>query len=111
MNFKLTYEGFLPEFLGVKSNEHNNKTLELTQSHLIERTFETLGLNDDSKIHDAPANGTLHKDADGKNRVQSWNYRSTVSMLNYVASTSRPDIVYAVNQCDMFYSNPKKHNE
>ena len=53
-------------------------------------------------MHDMPANVTLHKDENGKKRTQEWNYRSMIGMISYVASTSRPDILFAGHQCARF---------
>lgn len=44
---------------------------------------------------------------DGPERKQSWNYRSVIGMLNYLAASTRPDILYAVHQCARFSADPK----
>jgi len=110
-DFKLTDEGDLETFLGVLFNKNGHNKLELTQPHLIQRIVDTLGIQDESKMHDTPANVTLNRDESGKDRVQSWNYRSVIGMMSYLASTSRPDILFAVHQCARFSSCPKKSHE
>ena len=100
--FKLTDEGDLSMFLYANPSKHNRSTFELAQSHPIERMIETLGLNDDSKTHDTPANAVLHKETDGKSRVQSCNCRSAVDILSCLASTSCPGVDHAAHQCDRF---------
>ena len=62
-------------------------------------------------MHDTPANVTLHKDESVKKRAQSWNYRSVIGMMSCLASTSRPDILFAVHQCARFSSCPKRSHE
>jgi hypothetical protein len=53
----------------------------------------------------------LHKDEHGPDRKQSWNYRSAIGMLNYLAASTRPDCSFAVHQCARFSSNPKLSHE
>ena len=67
--FKLTDEGDLETFLGVLFKKQGHNKLELTQPHLIQRIIDALNLQDDSKMHDTPANVTLHRDENGKKRV------------------------------------------
>ena len=108
--FRLTDEGDLETFLGVNFIQDDD-SLEINQPHLIERILEALSLNDDAKMHDTPANTILHKDKDGKKRVQQWNYRSVVGMLSYLSATTRPDILFAVHQCARFCSSPMRSHE
>ena len=53
----------------------------------------------------------LHEDIDVKPRKQTWNCKSVISMMNYLASTSRPDIVFSVHQAARLFSNPKRRHE
>ena len=69
-DFKLTYKGSLETFLRVNFSKTNYNTLELNQLYLIQRILDALSLNDDAKCHDTPSNCTLHKDNDGKKRIQ-----------------------------------------
>ena len=69
--FKLTDEGDLETFLGIQFKRINHNTLEMSQPRLIQRMLDALGFNDDSKMHDAPANAILHKDKKGKQRAQN----------------------------------------
>ena len=54
--FRLTDEGDLETFFGVNFNQKNQDAVEMNQPQLVERVLETLKLNDDAKIHDAPEN-------------------------------------------------------
>jgi hypothetical protein len=42
----------------------------------------------------------------------NFNYRSTVGKLNYLAQTTRPDIMYATHQIAKYLSDPRQsHGE
>ena len=53
----------------------------------MQRTTDSLGAQDDSKMHDRPANVVLPEDESGKKRAQSWNYHSAIDMMAHLAST------------------------
>jgi hypothetical protein len=42
----------------------------------------------------------------GPAREHSWSYRSLIGMLNYLASSTRPDIAFTLHQCARFNTNP-----
>ncbi len=44
-------------------------------------------------------------------RDQQWNYRSVIGMLMFLASSTRPDILFAVHQCAKFNSSPRKSHD
>ena len=83
----------------------------MNQSHLIGCILEALSLNNDTKMHGTPANSILHRDKDGRKRIQKWNYYSVIGILIYLAVTTRPDILFAVHQCACFYSYPMSSHE
>ncbi len=41
----------------------------------------------------------------------NFNYRSAVGKLNYLAQTTRPDIMYAMHQIAKYLSDPDSHME
>ena len=55
-----------------------------------------------SKIHDTPANFILTNNEDGNDRDQEWHYRSVIGQINYLAGTTRPDIIVSVHQCEKY---------
>ena len=86
----------------------------LAQPYHIERIIQELGSAvKDANVKDTPAvyKEILHKDENGPNRKQDWNYRSLIGMLNYLAASTRPDILFAVYQCARFSFNPKLSHE
>ena len=44
-------------------------------------------------------------------RKQDWSYRSAIGMLNYLAASTRPDILCAVHSATRFLVNPKLIHE
>lgn len=78
--FRLTDKGDLKTFLWVSFIQEDKNALEINQPHQIESRLEALSLNDDAKMCDAPSNNMLHRDKDGKKRIQQWNHHSVVGI-------------------------------
>jgi len=110
-DFKLTHEGDVGAYLGIDIQRHSDGSLELIQPGLIAKIISSAGLEDNSVQHDTPATTILHADLSGPAREHTWNYRALVGMLNYLASSSRLDIAFAVHQCARFCSHPKRSHE
>jgi hypothetical protein len=110
-DYDLTDEGDLNNYLGLSVTRDSEGAIHVTQPHLIQRIIAAVGLQDDSKMHNTPANVLLHKDTDGPPFDAPWKYRSLVGMLSYLANTSRPDISMAVHQCARFSINPRKSHQ
>ena len=113
VDFVLTDEGDISDYLGIRIIKHKNGSIELTQPALIRRVVELLGIRDESKIHETPVvhHGLLHSDVEGPARKQHWHYRSAIGMLNYLAMSTRPDIAFATHQCARFCTDPKLSHE
>ena len=80
----------------------------MCQPYLIERCLDAMGIDETTNIKNTLATKPLlHKDKEAEHRVRSWNYRSTISMLNYLQASTRPEIVMAVHQCTRF-SNDRR---
>jgi hypothetical protein len=114
-NFILTDEGEVSTYLGVQvEHDKESGSISLTQPFLIERILKALGnAVKDANIKRTPAQHKviLSKDEFGPARKQEWNYRSLIGMLNYLAASTRPDILFAVHQCARFSSDPKLSHE
>jgi hypothetical protein len=103
-NFKLTDEGDVNKFLGMKITKINSSSFELSQPFLIDRLLQFLGLCNNS--FDTHANssltpvakGLLHRDLAGKPRKYKWKYQTAVGMLSYLQNSTHPEIVMAVHQ-------------
>ena len=111
----LTYEGpDVKAYLGLKvEKSETNGTITFSQPALITRILIALSLdgNELTKTHDTPATKVLHNNEDGEERRLDWNYRSVVGMLMYLASSTRPDILFAVHQCEKYSSCLKRSHE
>jgi hypothetical protein len=112
-SYDLTDEGELgiegetvSSYLGVLvTYDKESGKITLSQPFLIERILELLGDSvKDANTKKTPAEykSVLHKDVDGPPRKQNWNYRSAIGMLNYLAASTRPDILYAVHSAARF---------
>lgn len=62
-------------------------------------------------MHDTPADTILVRDTNGQQRKTEFHYRSVIGQLNYLASTTRPEIQFAVHQCARFSQDPKMCHE
>ena len=114
-SFTLTEEDDVSAYLGVEVKFcKKTDTITLTQPYLIARIIEVMGSSiSEANIKTTPSvyKEVLHKDENGPNRKLDWNYRSVVGMLNYLAASTRPDILFAVHQCARFAADPKLSHE
>ena len=107
--FRLTDKGEdVKSYLGLKVEKDKDGTITMTQPALIQQILNLLDLGGTNVcMHDTPANKVLFRDEDSEDRQQSWNYRSAVEMLMFVATSTRPDIPFSEHQCAKFNANPK----
>jgi hypothetical protein len=105
--FKLKDEGDISAFLGIQITKNKSeKSISLTQPGLMEQIIHEGGIKPSSNGKDTPVDSILHLDKEGPERNETWNYRSIIGKLNYLANNTRPDISMAVHQCARFCSNP-----
>ena len=109
--FDITREGSIEKYLGVKIQWHNDGTIELTQPFLIDRILQLLGLSTSNPVNIPVTKPLLHRDKDGPLRTFSWNYRTAIGMLGYLAGNTRPDLLMAVHQCARFNNDPRHSHE
>ena len=109
--FMLNIESDVAGFLGILMKKHEDGSIELLQEGLIKRILKVTGL-EDSTGKTTPAEAKpLMKDKNGQPCAETWSYPSVIGMLMYLATNSRPDIAFAVNQCARFTHNPKRTHE
>ena len=99
-------------FLGVLIKRQDKQgIMELTQTGLISRVIESMGLTD-SNAKQSPSEKTpLIADREGEPCNESFNFSSVVGMLSYLAGHTRPDIEYAVHQCGRYSHRPRAIHE
>ena len=110
--FAFTDDGSLDKYLGVDVKKLGNGSIELTQTHLIQRFLDVVGIDDKVNPRPTPAiKPLLYKDLEGLPRKCEWNYRKAIGMLNYLTGTTRPDIAMAVHQAARFTNEPRLSHE
>jgi len=109
-SLSMSEESDVAGFLGILM-EKAQDGIELKQEGLIKRIITSLGLEDCSPKLTPSEKTPLGKDTDGPPRNEEWNYRSVLGMIQYLATNSRPDIAFAVNQCSRFSMDPRRSHE
>jgi hypothetical protein len=106
-------QGHPVDYVGVNIKKAKDGSYEFTQWALINSIIEDVGLKD-AKVKPVPAKVSqrLHPFKDEPPFDLDFNYRSAVGKLNYLAQTTRPDIMYATHQVAKYSSNPRQsHGE
>ena len=101
----------MKSYLGMNISKDTNGTITMSQPAIIDKILNSLGICDESKMHDTPANVILTKDEDGNGRKQEWHYHSVIGKMNYLAGTTRPDILFDMHQCAKYSIDPKQSHE
>jgi hypothetical protein len=95
------------------SSKLQDGSYEFTQRALIDSIINDVGLNN-SKSQPVPAKVLLqlHAFKDDPPFDMDFNYRSAVGKLNYLAQTTRPNIMYTMHQIAKYSSDPRQtHGE
>jgi hypothetical protein len=106
-------QGHPADYVGVNIKKLKDGFYEFTQRALIDSIINDVGLKD-AKVKPVPAKVSLqlHVFKDKPAFDLNFNYRSTVGKLNYLAQTTRPDIMYPMHQIAMYSSDPRQsHGE
>jgi hypothetical protein len=106
-------QGHPADYVGVSIKKLKNGVIELTQRALIDSIISDVALGD-SKVKAVPAevSEVLHAHLDKPPFSLNFGYCSVIGKLNYLAQTTRPDIVYATHQLAKYLSDPREpHGE
>jgi hypothetical protein len=106
-------QGHPADYVGVNIKKLRDGSYEFTQRALIDAIIDDVGLKD-AKVKPVPAKVSLklHAFKDESPFDLDFNYRSAVGKLNYLAQTTRPDIMYATHQIAKYSSDPRQsHGE
>ena len=106
---KITVEGEVTSFLGVKIDRFKDGSIKFSQPMLIDKILKALRLGEDTKTLAVPAASSriLHRHVESEPFDEAFDYRSVIGMIMYLNSGSRSDIAYATHQCARFSSCPK----
>ncbi len=87
------------DYIGVDIKQLKNGSYEFTQRALIDAIIADANLTD-AKVKPVPAKVSLqfHAFKDAPPFDLDFNYRSIIGKLNYLAQTTRSDIMYTVHQ-------------
>jgi hypothetical protein len=113
VGLKLTVDGDVSDFLGVKIQHESDGTIHLTQPQIIDNILHDLHLTADNvKTRQTPAAVTtiLRRHINSEAFDKHFNYRSVIGKLNFLEKSTRPDISCATHQCARFAADPKKEH-
>ena len=105
--FALRDEGEVGDFLGIRIEKRAHRSFTLSQTGLISKVLKASGMEDSNSAPTPAAPTPLCIDKYGDAFEESWEYPVIVGMLMFLATNSRPDIAYAVNQCARFTHCPR----
>jgi hypothetical protein len=106
-------QGHPADYVGVNIKKLRDGAYEFTQCALIDSIINDVELKD-AKVKPVPAKVSLqlHTFKDEPPFNLDFNCRSAVGKLNYLAQTTRPDIMYATHQIAKYLSDPRQsHGE
>ncbi len=106
-------QGHPVDYVGVNIKKLQDGSYEFTQCALIDSIIDDIRLKDE-KVKPVPAKVSLQLHAFKHEPPFNldFNYRSAVGKLNYLAQTTRPDIMYPTHQIAKFLSDPRQsHGE
>ena len=106
-------QGHPADYVGVNIKKLKDDSYKFTQRALIDSIINDVGLKD-SKTKPVPAKVSLQLHAFKDQPVfdLNFNYRSAVGKLNYLAQTTRPDIMYATHRIAKYSFDPREpHGE
>ena len=100
--------GNVTHYLGLRVTQSPGQVT-LDQTHYIEEFLKRFGM-DSSKPVSTPSEKLSEEDCpadeEEKQKMSHVPYREAVGCLNYIAQSTRPDIVFAVNVLSRFCTNP-----
>ena len=103
--------GSVQDFLGIKITKYDQGRIHMIQTGLINSILSDIGITADCKVSYTPSDQVLHPDTIGPPHCETWNYRSIIGKLNFLAQNTRPDISMAVHNCGRFCTKPTQLHE
>ena len=107
-------QGEPSDYVGVNINKGDDASYLFSQQALTDAIIKDVGLADTKRFKTVPAKSSqvLHAFPDSPKHHEcfSWNYRSLIGKLNYLAQSTRPDILTAVHSAARFSQDPRKEH-
>jgi hypothetical protein len=102
-------QGHPVDYVGVNIKKIKDGSYEFTQQALIDSIINDIRLKD-AKVKPVPAKVSLqlHAFKDKPAFDLNFNYRSAVGKLNYLAQTTKPNIMYTMHQIAKYLSDPRQ---
>jgi hypothetical protein len=102
-------QGHPADYVGVNIKRMKDGSIGLSQRALIDTIIQDADLQH-SKVKAvlAKVNEHLHAHLDKAHFSLNFNYQSMIGKLNYLAQTTRPDIMYATHQLTKYSSHPRE---
>ena len=97
--FTMTNEGNIETYLGIQI-DHEPVFMRMSQPNLINRIINAVPGMDKANPKPIPMSPTIvmTNHLNGKERQETWNYRSLIGMMNYLVNTTHPELSYSVHQ-------------
>lgn len=104
-------QGHPADYVGVNIKRSRDGVYDFTQRALIDTIIEDCNISGVyTKPVPAKSSQVLHAFENSPDFAGDFSYRSAVGKLNYLAQTTRPDIMYAVHQVAKYSSCPKREH-
>ena len=107
-------QGDPSDYVGVNITKDDQGYLNFNQLALIDSIINDVGLSQSKRTKTVPAKSSqvLHADPDSLpfEEIFDFNYLSAVGKLNYLAQTTRPDIMAATHMIAKYSHCPKKEH-
>ena len=104
----------MSKFLGIDIKKLHDGRFQFCITGLICKALEATGMEHCNGLPTtAKVEAPLGTDANGSEAKRDWpnSYASFIGIILYLASNTRPDISFAVHQCDRFTHNTKVSHE
>jgi hypothetical protein len=108
LGYMLQNERDFNEFLGIKMKTHDDGSIKLTQTDLIDQILEETNMLDCNPSCIPAKVGPLGLDPTSEPMAERWNYRSVIDKLLRLSTNTRCDITFAVSQVARYSANPKQ---
>ena len=105
-------QGHPADYVGVNIKRDKHGYFHFSQLALIDSIIDDIGLSNSHKVKPVPAKVSLqlHSFPHSPKFDEHFNYRSAVGKLNYLAQTTRPDIMTATHMIAKYSADPRKEH-